>query len=61
MKDTKIPEFNQFLDLDESRILLPLELERKSRDLLRSLGVANPTATDIAVIVAAIHQVVDPE
>lgn len=60
MKDIKIPEFNQFLNVDESRLLTGLELERKSRDLLRSLGVTNPTQDEIAVIVAAIHQVVDP-
>jgi len=60
MKDIKIPEFNQFLNVDESRLVTQLELERKSRDLLRSLGVTNPTQDEIAVIVAAIHQVVDP-
>jgi hypothetical protein len=59
MKDIKIPEFNQFLNVDESRLVTQLELERKSRDLLRSLGVTNPTQDEIAVIVAAIHQVVE--
>lgn len=59
MKDIKIPEFNQFLNVDESRLVTQLELERKSRDLLRSLGVTNPTQDEIEVIVAAIHQVVE--
>ncbi len=54
-----IVDFEAFMG--ESRIYTPLELERKSRELLRDLGISNPTSDQLEVIVDAIRQVVDPE
>jgi len=59
MKDIKIPEFNQFLNVDESRLVTQLELERKSRELLRDLGIANPSGDQINLLVDTLKKVVE--
>jgi hypothetical protein len=56
IKMKTIVDFGTFMG--ESRIYTPLELERKSRELLRDLGISNPSSEQLEVIVDAIRQVV---